>query len=143
MTRTAQNGDTLHVHYRGTLDDGTVFDTSYDKNQPLKFKLGKKEVIKGFEKACLNLEVGAKVDVKIPPEQAYGNYSKDLVQLVEKKYFPEDVQLEIGQEFMIGGNEFQTKATVIKIDGEQVTIDANPELAGKTLNFSIELVDIT
>ena len=143
MSRTAQNGDTIHVHYRGTLEDGSEFDTSYTKNEPLKFKLGQKEVIEGFEKACVEMKVGDKKDVKIAPAEGYGEYSKELIQVVEKKYFPEDIKLELGQEFMIGGNEFQTMATIIKIEGDSVTIDANPQLAGKTLNFAIELVDIT
>ncbi|MCH9621465.1 MAG: FKBP-type 16 kDa peptidyl-prolyl cis-trans isomerase [Chlamydiia bacterium] len=143
MSKQAQSGDTVHIHYKGTLEDGTTFDTSYDRNEPLKFKLGQKEVIEGFEKACLGMAVGEKKDVKIPPKEAYGEYSKELVQQVEKKYFPEDIELTIGQEFMIGGNEFQTMARITGIKGEEITLDANPRLAGKTLNFSIELVDIT
>lgn len=143
MSKTAQTGDTVHVHYKGTLDDGSVFDTSYDRNEPLKFKLGQKEVIEGFEKACLNMQIGDKKEVKIPPKEAYGEYSKELIQQVEKKYFPEDIELSIGQEFMIGGNEFQTMAKITAIDGDKITLDANPQLAGKTLNFAIELVDIT
>lgn len=143
MSKKAQNGDTLHVHYRGTLDDGSEFDSSYDKKDPLKFKLGQKEVIEGFESACVDMVIGDKKQVKISPKDGYGEYSKDLIQVVEKKYFPEDVKLELGQQFMIGGNEFQTMASVIKIEGDNVTIDANPPLAGKNLNFEIELVDIT
>ncbi|MCH9617530.1 MAG: FKBP-type 16 kDa peptidyl-prolyl cis-trans isomerase [Chlamydiia bacterium] len=142
MSKKATSGDTVHIHYKGTLDDGSVFDTSYDRGEPLKFKLGKKEVIEGFENACLNMAVGEKKEVKIPPKQAYGEYSKELIQEVERKYFPEDIELTVGQEFMIGGNEFETMAKVIKIDGDKITLDANPELAGKTLNFAIELVDI-
>ena len=143
MSKQAQKGDTVHVHYKGTLDDGSVFDTSYDRGDPLKFKLGKKEVIEGFENACLNMKVGEKKDVKIPPKEAYGEFSPDLVQEVEKKYFPKDMDLSLGQEFMIGGAEFETMAKIIKIEGDKVTLDANPALAGKTLNFAIELVDIT
>jgi peptidylprolyl isomerase len=143
MSKTAQTGDTVHVHYKGTLDDGSVFDTSYDRGEPLKFKLGKKEVIEGFEKACLNMSIGDKKDVKIPPKEAYGEYSKELVQEVERKYFPEDVELVKGLEFMIGGNEFQTMAKITNIENDIITLDANPSLAGKTLNFMIELVDIT
>jgi peptidylprolyl isomerase len=142
MSKQAQSGDTVHIHYTGTLDDGSTFDSSRDRD-PLKFKLGSKEVIEGFENACLGMNVGESKDVKIPPKQAYGEYSKELVQEVEKKFFPEDVELTIGQEFMIGGNEFQTMAKITKIDGEKITLDANPQLAGKTLNFSIEMVDIT
>ena len=142
MSKQAQSGDTVHIHYTGTLDDGSTFDSSRDRD-PLKFKLGQKEVIEGFENACLGMNVGESKDVKIPPKQAYGEYSKELVQEVEKKFFPEDVELTIGQEFMIGGNEFQTMAKITKIDGEKITLDANPQLAGKTLNFSIEMVDIT
>ncbi len=143
MSKQAEIGDTVHVHYKGTLDDGSVFDTSYDRGNPLKFKLGQKEVIEGFEIACLKMKIGDKKEVKIPPKQAYGEFSHELVQEVEKKYFPEDIQLTLGQEFMIGGSEFQTMAKIIKIDGDKVTLDANPSLAGKTLNFAIELVDIT
>lgn len=143
MSKQAQSGDTVHIHYKGTLENGEVFDTSYERKEPLKFKLGSKQVIEGFEKACLGMEVGEKKEVKILPKEAYGEYSKELVQEVEKKYFPEDVELQLGQEFMIGGNEFQTMAKIIKIDGEKITLDANPQLAGKTLNFAIELVDIT
>lgn len=143
MTKKAQSGDTVHIHYKGTLEDGSVFDTSYDRGVPLKFKLGSKEVIEGFENACMDMAVGETKDVKIPPKQAYGEHSKDLIQKVERKYFPEDIDLSIGQQFMIGGNEFETMATVQSINGDEITLDANPPLAGKTLNFSIELVDIT
>lgn len=141
MSKKATTGDTVHIHYKGTLDDGTVFDTSYER-EPLKFKLGENAVIEGFEKACLEMGIGEKKEVKIPPKEAYGEYSKDLIQVVEKKYFPEDIELAIGQQFMIGGNEFETMAKVTKIEGDKITLDANPELAGKTLNFAIELVDI-
>ncbi len=143
MSKHAQKGDTVHVHYKGTLEDGSVFDTSYDRGDPLKFKLGKKEVIEGFENACLNMKIGDKKDVKIPPKEGYGEFSHELVQEVEKKYFPEDIELTLGQEFMIGGAEFQTMAKIIKIEDDKVTLDANPALAGKILNFAIELVDIT
>ncbi|MCH9811780.1 peptidylprolyl isomerase [bacterium] len=141
MSKKATSGDTIHIHYKGTLEDGTVFDSSYDR-EPLQFKLGDGAVIEGFEKACLDMAIGEKKDVKIPPKQAYGEYSKDLVQVVERKYFPEDIELSVGQQFMIGGNEFETMAKVTTIDGDKITLDANPELAGKTLNFAIELVDI-
>jgi peptidylprolyl isomerase len=143
MSKKAQIGDTVHVHYKGTLEDGSVFDTSYDRKDPLKFKLGQKEVIEGFEKACLEMKIGEKKEIKIPPKEAYGEFSPELVQEVEKKFFPKDIELVLGQEFMIGGSEFQTMAKIIKIEGENVTLDANPALAGKTLNFAIELVDIT
>ena len=143
MTKKAQTGDTVHVHYKGTLEDGSVFDTSYDRKEPLKFKLGQKEVIEGFENACIDMIIGDKKEVNIPPKQAYGEYSKELIQEVEKKYFPEDIEIAVGQEFMIGGNEFQTMAKITDIQGDKIILDANPQLAGKTLTFAIELVDIT
>ena len=143
MSKKAKSGDTVYIHYTGTLEDGTTFDTSHGRNEPLKFKLGHGEVIAGFENACIDMEIGQKKSIKIPPKEAYGEISQELIQQVEKKYFPEDIELTVGQEFMIGGNEFQTMAKITKIQGDKVTLDANPQLAGKVLNFDIELVDIT
>jgi FKBP-type peptidyl-prolyl cis-trans isomerase 2 len=139
---TAKQGDTVHVHYTGRLDDGTVFDTS-DGRDPLQFVLGTGYVISGVEKAVEGLEVGEQVTTKVPPEEGYGPRSEDLVLDVGLDQFPGDEAPNVGQQFtMTTGDGQQTMVTVTAVESDRVAIDANHPLAGRTLNFDIELVKI-
>lgn len=139
---TAKQGDTVHVHYTGRLDDGTVFDSS-DGRDPIEFVLGTGHVIPGFEKAVEGLEVGEQVTTKIPPEDAYGPRTEELVLNVGREQFPEGATPQVGQRFqMTTGDGRQALVTVTDIGDEQVEIDANHPLAGRALNFDLELVKI-
>lgn len=136
----AKQGDTVHVHYTGRLDDGTVFDSSKDKD-PLAFVLGTGHVIPGFEKAVEGLSEGEKVSTTIAPEDAYGPRSEELVLTVPHDKFPEAP--ELGQRFEMSTPDGQKMpVTVTEVKEEAVEIDANHPLAGRQLKFDLELVKI-
>jgi FKBP-type peptidyl-prolyl cis-trans isomerase 2 len=135
-------GDTVLVHYRGTLDDGSEFDSSEGRD-PLRFTLGAGEVIQGFEDAVATLEVGDSTTVTLPPEQAYGASYDDAVQTVEASAFAE------GQEPFVGGmvsivapDGTQLAAEITSVEGDQVVLDFNHPLAGQALTFDLTLVEV-
>jgi FKBP-type peptidyl-prolyl cis-trans isomerase 2 len=139
---TAKTGDTVKVHYTGRLDDDTVFDTSRGKS-PLKFTIGEGNLIKGFEKGLIGMEVGEKKNLVIPPEEAYGQNDEKLTTKVSRSHLPDSVQPAIGMQLQVkqkDGSIFMVWIT--GMDEETVTLDANHPLAGKTLNFDVELTDI-
>lgn len=133
--RVAQVGDTVSVHYRGTLDDGSEFDSSAGRD-PLQFTVGSGQVIGGFDTAVLGMSVGEKKEFRLEPADAYGEHTDERVITVPKDQAPEG--LEVGQQVMLG----QSPATVTEITDESVVVDANHPLAGKALTFEIELVGI-
>ncbi len=138
----AKKGDTVKVHYTGTLEDGTMFDTSAER-EPLKFTVGGGEVIAGFDTAVIEMSIGDKKVTVIPADQAYGEHSKDLVTDVDRERFPADMELEIGQQLQVGlqdGN--QAVVMIVDLSDTSVTLDANHPLAGQQLTFEIELVEI-
>jgi len=139
---TAKTGDTVKVHYTGRLDDDTVFDTSRGKS-PLKFTIGEGNLIKGFEKGLIGMEVGEKKNLVIPPEEAYGQNDEKLTTKVSRSHLPDSVQPAIGMQLQVkqkDGSIFMVWIT--GMDEETVTLDANHPLAGKTLKFDVELTDI-
>lgn len=137
-----QKGDTVFVHYTGTLEDGTVFDSSRD-GDPLGFEHGAEQVIPGFEKAVGGLSPGESTTIKIEPHEAYGQRRDDLVIEVARDQVPPGLDLQEGiqLELTLDGGQ-QIPVSVIEISDDTVTLDANHPLAGKTLNFNIELVRI-
>ncbi len=138
----AKKGDTVKVHYTGTLEDGTVFDSSADR-KPLEFTIGAGQVIPGFDVAVLDMAIGeVKVSV-IPAEEAYGTHSTELVTDVDRERFPADMELELGQQLQVGlADDQQAIVMVVDISDTVVTLDANHPLAGQDLTFEIELVEI-
>ncbi|MEI6758397.1 MAG: peptidylprolyl isomerase [Chlorobium sp.] len=138
----AKKGDTVKVHYTGTLDDGTMFDTSADRD-PLQFVVGEGQVIPGFDNAVIDMAIGEiKVSV-IPAEEAYGAHSKELVTDVDRERFPADMELEIGQQLRVGLADGQEAIVmVVDLSDTAVTLDANHPLAGQNLTFEIEIVEI-
>jgi len=140
---TAQNGSTVKVHYTGTLKaDGSQFDSS-DGRDPLEFKLGDGMVIAGFEKAVIGKSAGDTVTVEIPPEEGYGEPNAQLVFQVRKEQLPPTVELEAGIMLEIRTEEGQPAyVRVTDFDEELVTLDGNHPLAGQTLVFDIEVVEI-
>ncbi len=138
----AKKGDTVRVHYTGTLDDGTMFDTSADR-EPLEFTIGGGEVIAGFDIAVLNMAPGEKRVSVIPAAEAYGVHSKELVTDVDREHFPADMELEIGQQLQVGlADDQQAIVMIVDMSETAVTLDANHPLAGQQLTFEIELVEI-
>ena len=132
----AEDGDTVHVHYHGTLDDGEVFDSSRG-GTPFEFTVGVGDVIVGFDDAVRGLALGESVTVTLPPAQAYGERSEDLVFELDAAAAPEG--LEVGDRVRLANG---SAATVLEITESLVQVDANHALAGKTLTFEIELVAI-
>ena len=136
-------GKNVRVHYRGTLDDGTQFDSSYDRGETLNYICGAGMMIPGFDKAVVNMAVGEKRDVHLAPEEAYGPVIPEYVMEVKIADVPGSEALEVGQQVYLQnsmGQPFPVKVTAK--DAENITFDANHELAGKELNFAIELVEV-
>jgi len=138
----AKNGDTVKIHYTGTLEDGTVFDSS-EGHDPLGFKIGKGEVIVGFEEAVTGMSIGEKKNVTIPADKAYGQPVKEMIIQAPLNQIPADLNPEVGQKLEMGGPNGELVAVqVVELTEEYITLDANPPLAGKDLTFDIELVSI-
>lgn len=138
----AQAGDTVRIHYSGTLNDGTQFDTS-EGSDPLEFALGSGTVIAGFDKAVEGMAVGESKSVKIPPEEAYGPRHDQLVQEVPKSALPDDIAPAVGMQLQGKSADGQVMNLVVTgVGDEEITVDANHPLAGEELTFDIELVEI-
>ena len=138
----AKSGDTVKIHYTGTLDDGTQFDSSSGR-EPLEFTLGSGQVIPGFEQAVEGMAVGDSKSVNIPPEEAYGPRHEQMIQEVPKTALPDDLDPVEGMALQAQGQDGKViNLTVTAVQDESITVDGNHPLAGKALNFDIELVDI-
>ena len=136
-------GKTCRTHYRGTFNDGTQFDSSYDRGEPLEFICGAGQMIKGFDAAVANMEVGQVVDVHLMPEEAYGLPNPDAIFTLEIAQLPGSEDLTVGQQVYLSnqyGQPFPVKVTAK--EEKTITFDANHEMAGKELNFKIELVEV-
>ena len=139
----AKKGDSVKIHYTGTLEDGTVFDSSVGRD-PLGFTLGGCQVIVGFEEAVLGMAIGDKKKVTIPSHKAYGEKNEALVIEVPRNQVPPDLNPEVDQKLQMGGpNGELVVVTVLEVTEEVVILDANPPLAGKDLTFDLELVAIS
>jgi len=138
----AKSGDIVKIHYKGTLDDGSQFDSSEDRD-PLEFELGSGQVIPGFDTAVEGMTVGESKNVRLEPEEAYGPRHDQLVQEVERSVLPEDLTPEEGMALQTESPEGQVmQLMVTAISETTITLDANHPLAGQALSFDIELVDI-
>ncbi|RDH47982.1 peptidylprolyl isomerase, partial [Mastigocladus laminosus WC112] len=138
----AKLGDTVKVHYTGKLDDGTVFDTSVER-EPLQFSIGEGLVIPGFEQAVVGMTPGESKRTNIPADEAYGPYRPELVMVVDKERIPTDVSIEVGQMLQISqSNGKAIPVVVTEVSDSQITLDANHPLAGQELIFDIQLIQI-
>ena len=141
-TKVAKDGDIVDVHYTGTLEDGSEFDSSEGRD-PLQFTLGAGQMIPGFERAVYGMKVGETKTVTIPAAEAYGPHDEDLVMEVDRDELPEGMEPAVGMQIGIayeGGQQGQ--ATIVEVTETTVTLDANHFLAGKDLIFEIKLVRI-
>lgn len=136
-------GKTCRTHYKGTFNDGTQFDSSYDRGEPLEFVCGAGQMIRGFDQAVADMEVGQVLDVHLMPEEAYGMPDPNAVFTVEIAQMPGSEDLVVGQQVYLTnpyGQPFPVKVTAK--EETTITFDANHEMAGKELNFQIELVEV-
>ncbi|UCD16968.1 MAG: peptidylprolyl isomerase [Candidatus Zixiibacteriota bacterium] len=140
--RAVKSGDTVKVDYKVALEDGSVVDSSAT-GQPLQFTLGAGNIIPGVENAVIGMKVGDSKSVSIPPEEAYGPRRDDMIGNVRRSEFPQDMSLTVGQRLqMPQPNGGFIPVTVVAITDTMVTLDANHPLAGQTLNFDLQLVEI-
>lgn len=138
----AKGGDTVKVHYTGKLEDGTIFDSSRDR-EPFELTLGSGSTIPGFENGVIGMALRDTKTITIPPEEAYGPKRDELVMTISKDEFPPDVAPSVGQQLQMkhpSGNVINV--TIIDVMQDSVTLDTNHPLAGKTLIFEVELMEI-
>ncbi|UCG76567.1 MAG: peptidylprolyl isomerase [Gemmatimonadota bacterium] len=138
----ARKGDTVRVHYTGSLDDRSVFDSSRER-QPLEFTIGSGEVIPGFESAVIGLAPGESTRARIGADDAYGARQEGLVTSVDRSHFPDHLDLQVGAQLKVQDQAGEgLVVTIAEVDEETVTLDANHPLSGEDLTFEIELVEI-
>ena len=139
----AGSGDNVKVHYKGSFDDGSVFDSSLDCD-PLEFKIGGGQVIPGFEDAVIGMQVGETKTSRITTDKAYGSHLEEMVVVFERNRLPKDFQPSVGQLLQFRRDDGQViEVTVTGISDTSVTFDGNHPLAGKDLIFEIQLLGIT
>ena len=137
----AGRGDTVRIHYTGTLDDGSVFDSSRGR-RPLEFTVGSGQVIPGFDAAVTGMAPGEEKTVTIPAAQAYGDRREDHEMTVERAQLPDDIDPVVGDQLQMSDGQNQFLVRVSATTKETVTLDANHPLAGKDLTFALELMEI-
>ena len=139
----AKPGDKVRVNYIGTLEDGTIFSSTYEDDEPFEFTVGEQNLLKSFDNAVMGMNVGETKTISIPPEDGYGEHKKEFVFKTERAQFPDNLELEVGKRLQIRLAEGEMViASVQAITEDSVILDANDPLAGKTLTFKIELVEI-
>ncbi len=135
-------GNKVKIHYTGTFDDGEVFDSSREVD-PLEFEVGAGQVIPGFDDAVIGMKVGETKNVRLLEDEAYGPYNPEMVFDADPSQFEEGMALEIGQQFQTQMEDGTPLLLTVKsIEGEKITLDANHPMAGKVLNFDLEVVEI-
>lgn len=135
-----ENGKNVTVHYTGRLTDGQTFDSSIGRD-PLKFKVGSGQIIKGFESAIIGKNVGDKVTVNIQPDDAYGQVREDLFVKINKNQVPDNV--EVGQALQANSSEGQVvNVTVTEVNESHIVVNGNHPLAGMELTFDIEILEV-
>jgi len=139
---TIKKGDKIKVDYTGTLDDGTVFDTSEGK-EPLEFEVGSGQIIKGFDDAVVGMKKGDEKEVTIKPEDAYGTANPELTKKIPKSQLPQGQEPKPGMMLAIATPDGkQVPVKISEVSDNDITIDLNHPLAGKTLTFKIKVVDV-
>ena len=139
---TAKIGDTVKVHFTGTLEDGSIFGSTRDE-EPFEFTIGEKNMLPGFETAVIGMQQGDTKTITLPPEEAYGPHKNELVHVMERSGFPPEINLEAGKKLRVRTQDGKyAYVTIIEFTENKIVLDENDPLAGKTLTFKIELIDI-
>ena len=140
---TVKKGDTVKVEYTGTLEDGTVFDSSESHKEPLEFQVSAGQVLPGFENAMIGMKNGESKEIKLAVSEAYGEYNPQFIRKIPRSQLPKDQEPKVGMVLMVGlPNGMQVPVKIVSVDAESVSIDLNHPLAGKALNFKIKIVGI-
>ena len=129
------------VNYTGSYLDGVVFDSSEGK-EPLSFLVGKGQMISGFEQELMGAKIGEKREFTLTPDKAYGERDENAIQKMEKDQFPDDMNLEVGMIVGAQSDQGPIQFSIVDIDGEMVTVDFNHQMAGMTLRFNVEVVNV-
>lgn len=138
----AQDGSIVKVHYTGTLKDGTVFDSSVDR-EPLEFTIGEGRLLKDFEEAIVGMAVGDKKTINIDAKDAYGEYQDEMLMAVKRSQLPADMEPQVGMQLQTTLQEGHVVILVIKeVHDEEIVLDANHPLAGEDITFELELMEI-
>ena len=138
----AKNGDRVVVNYTGKLKDGTVFDSSRSR-EPIEFVIGDRRLVPGFEDAVIGMSPGESKTAQIAPDDAYGQYRNELVAKVGRAQIPDDIDISVGQRLSLRApDDRELPVIVTDVTEQEVTLDANHPLAGKTLTFDLELMEI-
>ena len=137
-----KNNDTVRVHYTGKLADGQVFDSSLER-EPIEFTMGQGQLIPGFEKGLLDMEVNEKKTINIPSEEAYGEPRQELIQEVDKNQLPDEIKPEVGMGLVSKSPDGREMNLVVReVKEDSIVVDGNHPLAGKDLTFDLEVVEI-
>ncbi len=140
----AKKGDKVTVSYTGKLEDGTVFDSSDEHDAPLSFELGANQVVPGFEEAVLGMEKDEEKEFTLSPDEAYGEHKVEMIKGIPKSAIPEGMAVEAGSRLLMTLQDgTNLPATVVEVSEEEIKVDLNHPLAGKTLIFRITVLDIT
>jgi peptidylprolyl isomerase len=138
----AKTGDRVKVHFTGYLEDGTVFGSTMGE-APFEFIIGEKNMLPGFEQAVIGMKKGDTKTITLSPEEAYGLHKKELVTVMQRSGFPKEIKLEIGKRLRVRTQAgIYTMVTIKDFTEDSIVLDENDPLAGKTLTFKIELVEI-
>lgn len=139
---TIKEGDNIAVHYTGTFEDGEVFDSSRGRDT-LAFTVGAGQMIKGFDDAVRGMQEGESTSITLAPADAYGERNEEMIFDMPRANFPEEIELEVGMQLQLADQQGQPiPAVVADIGEETVQMDVNHPMAGKTLNFDIEIMTV-
>lgn len=143
MTNVVKSGDTVTIHYKGTFNDGTEFDSSYTKGEPMTVTVGSGQLISGFDDALNGMEEGETKSISLGPDEAYGDVDPERFTELETSVFPDDFEFETGRVVpLLGPGGQQFLGTITESNEKVVTFDLNHPMAGKELNFDIEVLSI-
>ena len=138
-----KKGDKVKIEYTGTLDDGSVFDSSEKQGKHLEFEIGTGKVIKGFENAIVGMEKEGEKEITLKPGDAYGDHNPQMIKEIPKDQIPADKELKPGMILVMGlPNGMQLPGKIIEVNESTIKVDMNHPLSGKTLHFKLKVAEI-